>query len=300
MSLIISMPLILSERRRLNRYSLSCSMLASQCLHISYAFTRSDFKTVVFPVLCYGLMASPSVEFRRIPLLILWIWIHLLQFTAANQMLSHDEDALNKPYRPIPAGLITTEQTRVLRWVLVPICLFISVTSDVFYPGLSLAVAFIAYNELGLDNHWFTKNLLNAIGLVSWNIGAANISSGGQAFKNEECWVAPYFSAALIISTIHIQDFRDVVGDRKAGRTTFPIAMPEYSRWITFILLSSWSLGLSLYWSLGVIKTSIFVLFGVFIGTRILCQRTEFDDKVSLRLFMIWLCVSQILPFRRS
>ncbi|KAJ6598671.1 UbiA prenyltransferase family, partial [Mycena sp. CBHHK59/15] len=252
-----------------------------------YAFTKSDYKTVVIPVICYALVAAPSIQYHRVPLLILWVWIHLLQFNAANQILNSDEDTLNKPYRPIPAGLITTEQTRVLRWTLVPVCLGFSAASDVVYPGLSLSAAFIAYNELGFDKYWYTKNLLNAIGLVSWNVGAASISCGGQVSRNEASWIAPYMSAALIGSTIHIQDFRDVIGDRQAGRTTFPIVMPEYSRRASFVLLFVWSLGLSLYWNLSVIAACIFVLFGLLIGTRIIYKRTEYDDKVSLRLYMV-------------
>lgn len=108
------------------------------------------------------------------------VWLFLLQFNAANQMFNSDEDALNKPYRPIPAGLITVENTRILRWALVPVCLGLSWACDVLYPGLSLSAAFIVYNELGLGDYWFTKNFLNAVGLVSWDIGAAKIACGGN------------------------------------------------------------------------------------------------------------------------
>jgi 4-hydroxybenzoate polyprenyltransferase len=108
------------------------------------------------------------------------VWLFLLQFNAANQMFTMEEDALNKPYRPIPAGLITIGKAKVLRWGLVPLCLGLSWIFEVIYLGLSLSVAFILYNECGLDRYWFTKNALNAIGLVSWNVGAASIACGGK------------------------------------------------------------------------------------------------------------------------
>lgn len=127
-------------------------------------------------------MAAPTISFASLPRLALWVWLYLLQFNAANQMFSPDEDAMNKPYRPIPAGLISVDATRILRWVLVPVCLALSLAYDVFYPGLSLALAFVVYNELGLDSYWYTKNFLNAVGLVSWNIGAARIASAGTVF----------------------------------------------------------------------------------------------------------------------
>lgn len=91
-------------------------------------------------------------------------------------MYGVEEDTINKPYRPIPAGLMTVRGTKILRWALVQICLALSVAFDVVYPGVSLTLSFVVYNELGLDNAWYSKNFLNAVGLVSWNVGAARIS----------------------------------------------------------------------------------------------------------------------------
>ncbi|KAJ7237980.1 UbiA prenyltransferase family-domain-containing protein [Mycena rebaudengoi] len=271
--------------------------LALRWVRILYAFTKSDYKTVVFPVLYYALMATPEIRYYKIPSLILWIWTHLLQFTAANQMFSCEEDSHNKPYRPIPAGLITTTTTRLLRWILLPACLLLSWSCDVLYPGVSLAAAFMAYNEFGLGDYWYSKNVLNAIGLVSWNVGAASIACAGAAPQNEDAWIAPFISIALIASTIHIQDFRDVVGDELRGRETFPVLMPEFSRRASFLLLIGWSLGLSRFWNLDDTTTCVFVIFGSIIGLRVMYKRKEEEDKVSLRLYMIWLCVGQTLPF---
>lgn len=130
--------------------------------------------------LCYGLLSAPTLSMAviRLPSLMIWTWLFLLQFCAANQMFSPEEDAINKPYRPIPAGLISVRIAFILRWTLIPICLVLSVIYDVLYPGLSLTIAFLVYNELHGDSTWYTKNLLNAVGLVSWNVGAATITRG--------------------------------------------------------------------------------------------------------------------------
>ena len=127
----------------------------------------------------YGLLAAPRLSLIRLPQLVAWVWLYLLQFCAANQGYSTEEDALNKPYRPIPAGHISVGATVVLRWLLVPVCLGLSFAYDIMYPGLSLTIAFVVYNEFGFDSAWYTKNFLNAVGLVSWNIGAAKIAGGG-------------------------------------------------------------------------------------------------------------------------
>lgn len=138
-------------------------------------------------------MAAPQVSYERLVPLSVWVWLYLLQFCAANQMFSAAEDGINKPYRPIPAGLISVEHTRILRWILVPICLGLSWYYDVLYPGLSLAVAFVVYNELGLDSFFYTKNFLNAVGIVSWNVGAAKITRAGLRISLSRCIIFSHF-----------------------------------------------------------------------------------------------------------
>ncbi|KAJ7780307.1 UbiA prenyltransferase family-domain-containing protein [Mycena maculata] len=267
---------------------------------IAFNFTKSDYKTILFPVIFYGIMAAPHVSFERILQLALWVWLYLLQFCAANQMLSREEDNINKPYRPIPAGLISVRHTKILRWILFPVCLVLSWFYGVIYPGLSLAAAFVVYNELGLDSFFYTKNFLNAIGIVSWNVGAAKITRAGLATTphgNE--WLAPYISTLLIATTIHVQDFRDEAGDRKQGRITFPVVLPEFSRRMTLVLVMTWSFGLGAFWASGltVLASATFVGLGLYIGLRVMFQRTEPEDKVTLQLYMLWLSIAQILPF---
>ena len=55
--------------------------------------------------------------------MLLWTWLNTLVFVLANQRLPDavTEDALNKPWRPIPAGRITMARTRRLLIVAVPL-----------------------------------------------------------------------------------------------------------------------------------------------------------------------------------
>ncbi|KAJ8081835.1 hypothetical protein PM082_007681 [Marasmius tenuissimus] len=123
---------------------------------IGYTFTMSDIKTIVLPVTYYGLLSAPRTPgVHVITRLLTWVWLYLLQFCAANQMYSPEEDSVNKPYRPIPAGLMSVESTYSLRWSLVPICLYTSWQQHVLIPGLLLTGAFWAYNEGKLDARWF-------------------------------------------------------------------------------------------------------------------------------------------------
>ncbi|THU85806.1 hypothetical protein K435DRAFT_805602 [Dendrothele bispora CBS 962.96] len=213
-----------------------------------------------------------------------WIWLYLLQFCTANQVFSGDEDAMNKPYRPIPAGLISVRNTWILRWTLVPICFALSWCLDVTLAGLSLTVSFILYNELGLHAYFYSKNILNAIGIVSWNVGAAQILHKNNL--NPHMRIATFLNIMLIFTTIHVQDFRDEAGDRKLGRITFPVVFPVWSRRITSALLLAWTVELTTMWRLNYLLAISFVVLGSYTAGRILTDKSEAASKVSLRLYM--------------
>jgi hypothetical protein len=108
----------------------------------------------------------------------LWTWLHLLQFCVSNQSLDPEEDSSNKPWRPIPSGLISVDAARSLRWMLMPLCLSVSVRLEAYWQGISLALAFLAHNEFGLHSHLFLRNICNAWGYASFNAGAFAIASG--------------------------------------------------------------------------------------------------------------------------
>ncbi|KAL0566672.1 hypothetical protein V5O48_015334 [Marasmius crinis-equi] len=288
--------------------------------HIGYAFTMSDIKTITVPVTFYGLVSSPQLPgIHTTARLLVWVWVNLLHFCAANQMYSAEEDAANKPYRPIPAGLMTVKSAVVLRWALIPICLLLSWMDGALLPGISLCLSFLAYNEGGLDSRWqvflfshrvvffliilsfsalrYSKSLLNAWGIVSWDVGASIIASAEKPSLHERYWLAPFLSFGLIWTTIHIQDFRDEVGDRMQGRITFPTLSPEGSRYFTLFIINLWTIGLGWYWNLSMVGYSLFAAFGLYLSLRTFLQRTEHDDKVSLRVYMLWLTIARTLPF---
>ena len=67
-----------------------------------------------------------------------------------------------------------------LRWAVVPICIILSSCVSITATLASLAVALSTFlhNELGLHAHsWFTRNLLNGLGLASYELGATAVTS---------------------------------------------------------------------------------------------------------------------------
>lgn len=109
----------------------------------------------------------------------LWTWLHLLQFCVSNQSLSLDEDRYNKPWRPIPSGRCTTASAVCLRWLLLPVCLALSAAHGIASVGIVFAIGVILHNELLLDSHWLTRNVLNALGYAVFDAGATSIVHAG-------------------------------------------------------------------------------------------------------------------------
>ena len=109
------------------------------------------------------------------------MWCHLLHGNVANQSLHPEEDAKNKAWRPVPAGLILRPTARFLRWILLLVCLAVSILCKVPEAGVSLTVVNLCYHELGFDSHWAMKNVCNALGSASFMAGAARVMCGEQS-----------------------------------------------------------------------------------------------------------------------
>lgn len=113
-------------------------------------------------------------------------------------------------------------------------------------------------------------------------------------------WIIPYVSVALISTTIHVQDFRDEAGDRKQGRTTFPVVAPEFSRQMTCTILLFWTFAIALFWPLDKVQVALYTMFGTYLAIRVLKQRTEYEDKVSLRIYMVSVIFSYSFTFSQG
>lgn len=146
-------------------------------------------------------MSSPQPYLNLIDVLrtASWVWLHLLQFCVSNQSLSAAEDAENKPWRPIPSSRISVSGTKALRWILLPICLAVSFINGVFCSGVLLSFAVWINNELQLDAHWVSRNIMNAIGYLGFGSGACIIMTGMSYFPFSGLLLMASLQAAPIV-----------------------------------------------------------------------------------------------------
>ena len=129
----------------------------------------------------FAAAAAPSCSIFRFFHIVFWLWVHALQLALANQTLplAIAEDALNHPDRPLPAGRISIRAARTLRWVMIPLCLLLSVAYGprTTLASLGASLFMLAYNEGGgASGHWFVRNALNAVGYAVAEAGATLVA----------------------------------------------------------------------------------------------------------------------------
>ncbi|KAI0071185.1 hypothetical protein K474DRAFT_1669294 [Panus rudis PR-1116 ss-1] len=264
-----------------------------------FLFIKSDIKTTLIPTSLSALAVAPNLRTAHIPEGVLWIWLHLLQFNLSNQTIDVDEDKGNKAWRPLPAGRITLKSARLLRWMIVPLCLIFSLCYGVesFYSSTIIVMLTIVYNELGAHGgHWFWRNAVNAIGLAAFQAGGAIVMSEERKNLDSTAAMALCISAAVLTTTIHAQDFKDVAGDVKIGRSTLPIIAPVLARYTVVIGLITWSAALGYIWEIG-LPAVAFGMLGLYTGYRYIFFREVVDDQVSYYWYNCWLSIAHLLPY---
>lgn len=115
----------------------------------------------------------------RLPHIVWWIWLHLLQFDVSNQLLDSQEDALNKSDRPLPSKRVSLKNAARFRWALIPICWAVSALYSVqaVFASVSLVIFTVIYNELSAHSgHWIVRNGVNAAGFASFEAGATLVA----------------------------------------------------------------------------------------------------------------------------
>lgn len=286
-------------------------------LRTIWLFTRSDLKTIVFPQTIFGLVVAlsgpplttntqtePFELLENMPKVTVWIWLNLLNEAISNQRLPDSiiEDSINKPWRPMPSKRLTTKGARQLNLLTIPVIMAMSLLFRSYEAAVALIILSHMYNELhGANENWIVRNLLNACGFSSFSIGAATIACGHgkNAITNETyTWIG--ILAAVIATTIQMQDLPDIEGDRKRGRKTVPLLYGHgLTRWSVAVLVFCWSIACPFYWTSNVVVFAPSVAIGGVIAARVLQMRRCDADEGTWKLWCVWMMVLYMIPLMK-
>lgn len=281
-----------------------------------YLFSRNDIKIAIGTGWLFGALNAsiashiamgpsslgPTQLLAATPAMLLWSWSHLLLFNIHNQRhpASIAEDALNKPWRPLPAGRLTPHQANRLMYFVYALVLAVASTVGGEIPCLVELALCVWYNELGGATNPFLKNILNAFGLACFFAGPLEVATGHSVFNAAgDGKVAGWLLiiALAITTTSHIQDFRDIEGDKISHRRTIPILLGDgKARLVVAVGIPAWTAVACWFWGVGW-KGSVpaWTAGAVTVG-NLLRNRTREGDCLSWKLFPLWLLGLFVLP----
>ena len=138
---------------------------------------------------------------------------------AHNDWTDADKDRLNRPDRPLPAGLL--ERSTLL--LLIAVVLAVGLVALLFLTSLHALV--FGLNALGLIlyNHWGSRRPLIGNLVVGALVGSTVIFGALETGINDRVVVAAAFAAAATLARELVKDVQDMEGDRAAGARTFAV-----------------------------------------------------------------------------
>ncbi|KAI0007304.1 UbiA prenyltransferase family [Xylariaceae sp. FL0662B] len=280
-----------------------------------WLFTYSDLKTIIFPETAFGVLTALSRTqskfggladtqlteadvLSRVPLTIFWIWINLLPFTINNQRhpLAIMEDKLNKPWRTMPSQRWSARQAKYNMIFYYHVAVFASLKIGGLQPSLTLVVLGFWYNNMGgADNNGLVRNLINALGFTCFGVGALEIALNHEisfdavVFGDLERWLLVV--AAVVLSTVHIQDMYD------QAVCSLPLQIGDGpARWIIVGSMSMWGVFCPYFWRCGWLGYIVSTPLAFTVAQRSFAFRTVESDKITVRIWNFWMVSLYFLP----
>lgn len=289
-----------------------------------FLFTYSDFKTMTIPQSMFAvsaLLAPKSAScvttfeeegthmaehlLKRVPVMVAWLWFTCLAHNIANQSLpgASLEDAVNKPWRPIPARRISSERARSWLLVIIASALCISYLLDAVLPLTLLLVFVWMYNDLdGSGINIWVRNALNMCGLMCFGWSALSVLAGGQQQLLPRTYAWLLVTGTIVMTTVHAQDLPDVEGDRIRGRKTMPLVYGErIARLSVTLAVCFWSLAGPSFWVSpmtipGLVVCAAPAVLGLTLGLLAMAEWGPWWDRRVLQLWCAWLLAVYASP----
>lgn len=280
-------------------------------LYTLFLLTKSDIKTVLVPQPVFVVAAMISagaatheVQARFIPMFF-WIWLHLVVEDLSNQRKpeSIEEDAINKPWRPLPSGRLSSREAFGLLCASIVLATVTSLLTGAVAPSLSFMVLVWLYNEAEIcKTSPGLRNLLNVLGLACFGWGGISVlNAGGNLITQRAQWMLYQWLAVVGVAgftTIHAQDLPDMVGDAARGRKTMPLLYGEgITRWSMAISVMVWSVVCLVFCNVPskLVWCAPLGIASLMAGTTLFSQKVSSDELV-WKLWCIWTAALYVLP----
>lgn len=258
------------------------------------------FNASIAPLFAMGPALGLGQIIQAMPWMLLWSWSNLFLFNLHNQRHSHAiaEDALNKPWRPLPAGRLTARQATKIMYCMYAVIITLGITVSALSPYLLEAVLCLWYNEWGSAADPVLKNILNGLSFACFFTGPFKVATRHSVFSGDgkaAIWLAILSGAITMCS--YLQDFRDMDGDKATGRKTVPFVIGDMEARVLCVLgVSVLNSVACWFWGVGWRESAIAWIAGTLIALRILLDRSRQGDRFTWKLFPFWILGLLLFP----
>jgi 4-hydroxybenzoate polyprenyltransferase len=267
-------------------------------LRIAYLFVRSDPWTTIYPgtIVSVSALAHSSLisatGLGRLVVAFAQIFLLFYGVALSEQWGAEEEDRLNKPWRPLAAGIVTLQQLKNRCFVIWLILLFLTYALGTIWWSVPVLAISLLHSHLGLSRLWWAKIILPSLALLSmmgaqWQI-VAPLSFDVRRWGT---WIF-----GMTVMTIAIQDLRDLDGDRAARRRTLPMVLGEKPARILFSITFAF-LPFPEFFLMRITRNSslwsefcfiISVSLLLTLAWRVLNRYRRFEDQRTYRLWEYW------------
>ena len=316
--------LVVQGSKAFSRYQTPLSNLSADFrLHARtlLLFTGDQIFDTVIPGTAFGILAAlsgPTLDLpaqdslsilSRVFQVSLWLWLVILQFCVQNQRSSGSiaEDTINKPWRPIPSGRMTSKQAEKLLAATNIIAAALSYQLNVMPIFVVYMCLITAYNDYGASNKsGIVRNLFCGAGFSCYFSGALSIAIGPDVRMSSAAWKwTAIIAFGILATTIQTQEFRDEAGDKARGRRTLVTELGrKLALWTVFAPVAFWSVYTPLGLFAGGWKTAtVPVVFGGALLATAIQAYYKNDNKLDRKMYKFW-CLWMLgfcpLPFLAS
>ncbi|EGO53427.1 hypothetical protein NEUTE1DRAFT_53579 [Neurospora tetrasperma FGSC 2508] len=294
---------------------------------VIWAFTKDDLFTATLPNAIFGITAAIADAYlrgeafegagptfpeiiTRLPLTYFFNFFALLIFNLGNQRPQEG------PFSPSSSKTVTTpEQIRRIYLTLLPITLALNHFLGVWHEGLMIHLLAFIYNDLSGGNELFVRDIILGISFGYINSASLKIvlmaGSSSSSSPHRHTWTWLNLVSVLIATTIGCQEFKNhkdhhtpgnqggSSGDKTMKRKkTLAIFLGEAAvpRAHLAMMMPLWTLVCAWFWQLKITVAACFVLYSLFLASRVLTQRSAGAEERTWRLWARWTIVIYLIP----
>lgn len=180
--------------------------------------------------ICGALMASGFNHFSRFEVMIIVHGVGTLVLingasNALNQVYDAEIDSINKPYRPIPSGIVTKDEARTIAYFLYFFALFRACMLNFDFAALVLIIMCItvvySVEPIRLKKRLWLSNI--AIAFCRGMLGFVAAWCLFGHITDKVPWIVGSVMFIYLFGATTTKDFPDVNGDREYNIKTLPV-----------------------------------------------------------------------------